>query len=186
MGEQEISDLLTAWRGGDPDAIHRLMPLVYDELRRRAHRRFTADRGTLQTTALVHEAYMKLTRHSHLEVQDRQHFFAVAAKAMRQIVLDHARAKSTAKRGGPLRVTTFDESEVAAETHAADIIAVDEALERLAALDEHLARIVELRFFAGLSVEETAEVLECSARTVKREWRKARAFLSRELASSSR
>jgi len=180
-----ITELLAAWRGGDREAVDRLMTLVYEELRLLARRQFAGRGETLRTTALVHEAYLKLARHSHLAVQDRHHFFAVAARAMRQLVVDHARRRAAAKRGGALRPVTFDEAEIPIDEEAAEIVALDEALQRLSAVDEPLSRVVELRFFAGLSVEETADVLDRSPRSVKRDWRKARAFLYRELRSGS-
>jgi RNA polymerase sigma factor (TIGR02999 family) len=181
-----ITELLAAWRGGDRGAIDRLMPLVYDELRALARHRFR-QRGdqTLQTTVLVHEAYLKLAQHSQLAVNDRQHFFALAAKAMRQLTVDYARRRAAAKRGGGAEVVAADDVALPGVERAEQIVALDEALERLARLDETLSRIVELRYFGGLSVEETAEVLGCSDRTVKRGWRKARALLHAELTSPS-
>jgi RNA polymerase sigma factor (TIGR02999 family) len=177
-----ITQLLAAWRDGDRDAVHQLMPLVYQELRALAHRRFRGARdGTLQTTALVHEAYLKLAKHSQLSIRDRHHFFALAAKAMRQLVVDSARRRMASKRGGQAPVVALGDLDIPVTTRAADIVALNDALERLAQLDQWLSRIVELRFFAGLSVEETADVLGCSPRTVKREWRKARALLHAEL-----
>ncbi len=180
----DVTELLAAWREGDRDAIRELMPLVYDDLRALARRQTAGGSETLRTTALVHEAYMKLARHSHLAVQDRRHFFALAAKAMRQLVVDHARRRAAAKRGGAGGALSLDEAQIPLQARAAEIVALDEALDRLAALDESLSRVVELRFFAGLSVEETADVLGCSPRTVKREWRKARALLHADLARS--
>ncbi len=180
--EVSITTLLAAWRNGDPNAVRHLMPLVYNELRAIAHRelRRRSD-DTLQTTAVVHEAYLRLAKHSHLAVQDRHHFFALAAKAMRQLIVDYARKRIASKRGGRIRVVSLDDLDVQGPVRAAEIIALDAALERLSQLDESLGRIVELRFFAGLSVEETAAVLGCSARTVKRDWRMARALLHADL-----
>ena len=181
-----ITSLLAAWRDGDRDAVHQLMPCVYSELRAMAHRQFRGrNDATLQPTAIVHEAYAKLERHSRLSVQDRHHFFAIAAKVMRQLVVDHARKRVANKRGGQLRMVTLDDVDVAAPTRAPDIVALDRALDRLARLDESLSRLVELRFFAGLSVEETADVLGCSSRTVKRDWRKARALIYAELTADN-
>jgi RNA polymerase sigma factor (TIGR02999 family) len=177
----DITELLAAWREGDKGAVARLMPLVYEELRALARRQLPGRGETLRTTALVHEAYLKLARRSRLAVQDRHHFFAIAAKAMRQLVVDHARRRMAAKRGGPLRALSLADADVPIREKAAEIIALDEAMDRLAALDESLSRVVELRFFAGLSVEETADALDCSPRTVKRDWRKARALLHAEL-----
>ena len=181
-----ITNLLAAWRAGDPDAVHQLMPLVYNQLRAMAHRQFRGRRdGTLQTTAIVHEAYLKLAGHSRLAVQDRHHFFALAAKAMRQLIVDNARKRLASKRGGQLHIVDVEDLEVPVATRAAEIVALDHALDGLAQLDESLSRLVELRFFAGLSVEETAGVLGCSPRTVKREWRKARALIHAALTSES-
>ena len=183
MTDEGVTELLAAWRAGDRGAAGRLMPLVYDELRRIARGRLAGQDQTLQTTALVHEAYLKLAGHSRLDVLDRHHFFALAARAMRQLVVDHARRRTAQKRGGEVRMVALDDMQIPVDDRADEMLALDEALERLSALDETLGRIVELRFFAGLSVEETAQALDCSARTVKRDWRKARAFLYNELAS---
>jgi RNA polymerase sigma factor (TIGR02999 family) len=180
--DTSITELLAAWRNGDRNAVDHLMPLVYADLRAMARRHFHGRKsGTLQTTALVHEAYLKLSKHSRLDVQDRHHFFALAAKAMRQLIVDYARKRVASKRGGQILLVALDDVDVPAPTRAAEILALDEALERLTRLDESLGRIVELRFFAGLSVEETADVLGCSPRTVKRGWRKARALLHADL-----
>ena len=182
VGNSDITELLAAWRNGDGTALDRLVPLVYDQLRSLARRQLAGqDRRLLQTTALVHDAYLKLAAHSRLDVQDRRHFFAIAARAMRQLIVDHARRRATQKRGGPVEDLPLEEGQVALDERAGEIVAMDEALHRLAEVDERLSRIVELRFFGGLSVEETAEVLDSSPRTVKRDWRKARAFLHGEL-----
>jgi RNA polymerase sigma factor (TIGR02999 family) len=183
MTSEGITELLAAWRAGDREAPNRLIPLVYEELRRLARRRLGGPDQTLQTTALVHEAYLKLAAHSELAVQDRHHFFALAAKAMRQIVVDHARKRTAGKRGGGVRAVALDDLQIPVDDCADEMLALDEALERLSTLDETLSRIVELRYFAGLSVEETADALDCSPRTVKRGWRQARAFLHHELAT---
>lgn len=182
--ETDITALLAEWRGGDRDAIRRLMPLVYDELRAIARGRGIHARpeDTLQTTAVVHEAFLKLADRSRLQVEDRHHFFAIAAKAMRQLAVDYARRRAAAKRGGSAAPGTIDDLElIAAPERSAEVLALDDALDRLARLDEWLSRIVELRYFAGLSVEETAQVLGCSDRTIKRDWRKARALLHADL-----
>ncbi len=175
----EITRILETLRNGDRGAIDDLFPLVYQELHALAHRQLAHRRPgqTLNSTALVHEAYIKLVGQSEGQWQDRQHFFAVAATAMRHIIVDYARHRRALKRGGNAQPTLLDEERVAVEDKAEEILALDEALVHLAAADERLARTVELRFFGGLSIEETAQVLGRSERTVKRDWRKARAFL---------
>jgi RNA polymerase sigma factor (TIGR02999 family) len=183
----EISRLLICWRQGDLEAVKALFTLVYDELRALARRQVRRVRpgGTLTTTAVVHEAYVKLAGHSHLALHDRSHFFAVACKAMRQILVDRARRDAAAKRspeGGRVRL---DEATVPVQARAEDLLALDEALRRLEEADPRLARLIELRFFAGLSEEETAEVLDVSARTVRRDWHKARAYLHHHLTRTS-
>ena len=174
----EITGLLAALRDGDRTALDRLFPLVYRELHDRAHRQLARRRpgDTLSTTALVHEAYLKLTDSAHQTYADRVHFFAVASRAMRQILVDYARRMTAAKRGGGLAVS-FDPDQLGDPGRAEELVALDEALTRLEGLDERLARTVEMRFFGGLSVEEAADALGVSPRTVKRDWRKARAFL---------
>ncbi len=181
--QQDITRLLVAWGEGDKDALDRLMPFVYSELRRLAHaymRRQKSDH-TLQTTALVNEAYMRLIDTSRVRWQDRNHFFAMSAKMMRRILVDSARSKNARKRGGGEHMVTFDEALPVVEAKAADLIDLDDALTRLAELDERQSRIVELRYFGGLTEEEIADVLEVSARTVRRDWSIARAWLFREL-----
>jgi RNA polymerase sigma factor (TIGR02999 family) len=183
MPAGEITDLLARARGGDRKALDRLMPLVYQELHAMAHARLRGSRdATLNTTALVHEAYLKLFDHTRLTLTDRSHFFAVAALAMRQIVVDHARRQAALKRGGGDRPIELDRDVpdlVAGRWD--DVLSLEEALGQLAQLDPRLARIVELRFFAGLSVEEVAEVVERDPRTVRRDWRKAKALLQHTL-----
>jgi RNA polymerase sigma factor (TIGR02999 family) len=182
MTTEPITELLAAWREGDREAPGRLMPLVYDELRVMARRQLAGRAAeTLRTTALVHEVYLKLGQQSHLVVEDRNHFFAVAARAMRHLVVDYARHRTAVKRGGAVRPLSLDDAEVPIDERSEEILALDQALERLSIVDEGLTRVIEMRFFAGLSVEETADALDCSPRTVKRDWRKARAFLYREL-----
>ena len=175
----EITALLARYRDGDRAAFDRLLPMVYAELRDRAHRQLAARRpgDTLVTTALVHEAWLKLAGSAAQSWNDRVHFFAVASRAMRQILVDTARRKTAGKRGGGARALSLDPADLAAPGRAEELVALDEALTQLAALDDRLARTVELRFFGGLSVEETAEALGVSPRTVKRDWRAARAFL---------
>jgi len=180
-----ITDCLVALRGGDRDAMDVLFPAVYDQLRAIAHNALRGERPdhTLGTTGLVHEAWFKLVDQTRVEVRDRSHFFRVAARAMRQILVDYARRRGAVKRGGRLRPMTLEDGEVPAEERAEALIAVDEALERLAAHDAALARVVECRFFAGLSEEETAEATGASLRTVQRQWRRAKAWLYREVAA---
>ena len=178
----DITGLLAALRGGDRAALDRLFPLVYRELHDRAHGQLARHRpgDTLSTTALVHEAYLKLTDSAHQTYQDRVHFFAVASRAMRQILVDYARRRMAVKRGGAPPVT-LDPEVVGDPGRPEELVALDEALVRLEALDERLARTVEMRFFGGLSVEETAAALGVSPRTVKRDWRKARAVLYQDI-----
>jgi RNA polymerase sigma factor (TIGR02999 family) len=180
---KEVTELLVAWGDGDRDALDQLMPLVYEELRRLAHRYLGRERKdhTLQTTALVNEAYLKLINEREMQWQNRAHFFAVAAQMMRMILVDYARRRNYAKRGGGAHRVSFDESLVVSDERAADLIALDDALNSLAAIDERKSKVAELRFFGGLSVEETAEVLKVSPVTVMREWRMAKAWLHREL-----
>lgn len=186
----EVTRLLAAARQGDGSAMHRLVPLLYDELRARARRELRRRRPgrTLTTTALVHEAYLKLVGRD-ADFRDRSHFLAVAALAMRHVLVDAARRRVAKKRGGEEVRITFDElrlgqEEPGTEARAVEILAVDRALTSLAALDERLSRLVEMRFFGGLTEEEVAEVMGISERTVRRDWRKARAFLFHSLAGS--
>ena len=176
--ESEITVLLAALRNGDLAAMDRLFPLVYREFRDRAHRQIARRRPgeTLSTTALVHEAYLKLSGSGNHSYQDRIHFFAVASRAMRQILVDYAR-RSTAEKRGKGRAVTLEPEVVANPDRAEELVALDEGLECLEQLDPRLLRTVELRFFGGLSVEETADALGVSPRTVKRDWQRARAFL---------
>jgi RNA polymerase sigma factor (TIGR02999 family) len=180
----EVTRLLIAWNAGDHSAVERLMPLVYAELRDIAERQFRRERAghTLQPTAVVHEAYFRLVDQTRVTWKNRGHFFSIAAQAMRRILIDHARARKAEKRGGREERVTLDVG-IASPEPADDVnlLALDEALVRLKELDEPQARIVELRFFGGLSIDETAEVLETSASSVKREFRSARAWLFREL-----
>jgi RNA polymerase sigma factor (TIGR02999 family) len=179
----EVTRLLLAWRKGDTDAPRELFVILYQELRNLARLQLRRrQQQSLATTGLVHEAYLKLADHSQLELRDRGHFLALAAKAMRQILVDHARKRSAAKRGAAIGLGALDEAAIAvADTKASELLALDDALVRLEALDPHLARVVEVRFFAGLSVKEAADALGLSERTVKREWQKAKAFLYAEL-----
>ncbi len=185
-GAGEVTALLAAWAQGDATAAERLLPLVYGELRGIAARVFQRERAghTLQPTALVHEAFLKLCRGGSSSFADRAHFYAVAARVMRQILVDHARGRAAAKRGGDVtRIELVGEMGGATGPAPVDLLVIDQALDRLAALDQAQAHLVELRFFGGLTIDETAEVLGVSIATVKRDWRLARAFLERELAS---
>ena len=176
--------MLQEWsNSGNREALDRLMPIVYDELRRQAGRYLKHERQghTLQTTALVHEAYVRLIDQAGVQWQNRAHFYAIAAEMMRRILVDHARKRGAAKRGGDAVRVTLNEALNAPEKQDPDLIAVDEALTKLAAMDRQQARVVELRFFGGLNVEETAEVLGISERTVKRDWSVAKAWIRREL-----
>jgi RNA polymerase sigma factor (TIGR02999 family) len=179
----EVTRLLVAWREGDGQASGELFTVLYKELRALAHAQLRRGRRqeSLATTGLVHEAYLKLADQSRLDLRDRSHFLALAARAMRQIVVDHARRRAAAKRGGGAIADVLDENKVVANVPAVDILALNEALGRLEGIDPRLSRIVDMRFFAGFSVEETAGILGLSERTVKREWQKARAFLYTEL-----
>jgi RNA polymerase sigma factor (TIGR02999 family) len=187
----EVTQLLRRWTDGDAHALHRVLPLVYDELRRLAGRHLRHERAhhTLQNTGLVHEAYLRLTDDRPVQWASRSQFFALASKVMRHILVDHARARGAGKRGaGQVHVPLDDLSEAAIaqlaprDTPALDVLALDQALTRLQQLDAQQSRVVELRFFGGLSVDETAATLEISPATVKREWASARAWLLRELA----
>lgn len=175
----EITRLLVSIGQGDRPALNQLFPIVYAELRRLAHRQLARIRpgDTLQTTALVHEAYLKLLGTARPEWNDRRHFFAVASRAMRQISVDYARTRAAQKRGGDVSALTLDEQLLSIPERAYELVLLDDALTELESLSERPARVVELRFFGGLSVEETAAVMDVSERTVKREWQKARAFL---------
>src|SRR6185437_3055375 len=179
-------ELFRQWRSGDEDALHRLLPLVYEELRRVARRHLRGERPdhTLQTTALIHEAYLRLVDQGTPQVADRCHFVALTSHLMRQILVDHARARLAQKRHGGCRITLAEDL-ASTEPGEVDVLAVDGALSRLALLDAQQARVVELRYFGGLSIHETSEVLGISEATVKRDWATARAWLHREIDSAS-
>jgi RNA polymerase sigma factor (TIGR02999 family) len=180
----EVTALLIRWSRGEADALDRLLPLVYGECRRIAARKLECERDghTLDPTALVHEMYLRLVDQRGAKWQNRAQFCGITARLMRRVLVDHARARHARKRGGSAVLVSLDAAaEAPAESACADVLAIDEALGRLARLDPDQVRIVELRFFAGLTVEETAHVLGRSARTVKREWQLARAWLLREL-----
>ena len=183
LSPDNLTDLLREWRDGDKAALDKLTPLVYDELRRIAHRYVRRERNghTLQTTALVNEAYMRLAGERKIEWENRAHFFAVTARVMRHILTDYARRRSYAKRGGEARQVPLAEAYVMSEERAAELVILDEALAELAKLDPRKSRVVELRYFGGLSLEETAEVLEVSLMTVRRDWRAAKAWLFRSM-----
>ena len=180
---QSITQLLSEWRDGDQTALDRLIPLVHQELRRLAHHYLKRERPehTLQTTALVNEAYLKLVDHKDMHWQNRAHFFAVAAQAMRRILVDHARSRDAIKRGRGVAVITLDEAAAIADTQAADLLALNDALDQLTLLDARKSRIVELRYFGGMTVEETAEVLGLSPTTINREWQSAKTWLLRTM-----
>jgi RNA polymerase sigma factor (TIGR02999 family) len=179
----QITGLVVELRDGDPDAWDRLLPLVYDELRRIARRQLRRERAghTLSTTALVHEAYLKLVDQTRVPYEDRAHFFGIASRAMRQVLVSHARKYRTAKRGGEWRRVPLDEAEISVEERADTLLALDEALTRLAAMSERLARVVECRFFGGMTEAETAAALGVTERTIRRDWTKARLWLYGEI-----
>ena len=178
-----VTELLHAWSDGDKTALDQLVPVVYDELRRQASRylRREAEGHTLQTTALVNEAYLRLVDQKNIRWQNRAQFFGIAAQLMRRILVDHARAKHRAKRGGHDVRVTLDDAVAIAANQEIDLIALDAALDRLAQIDEQQSKVVEMRFFSGLNVEETAEALRVSPATVKRDWNVAKAWLYREM-----
>lgn len=180
---QEITELLLKWSGGDKAALDQLIPLVYPELRRLARRymRREAAVHTLQTSALINEAYLRLVTQKGVEWQDRAHFFAVSAQVMRHILIDYARSHRYGKRGAGAQHVALDDVAIVSEQRAAEFLALDEALTNLAVVDERKSKIVELRFFGGLSVDEIAEVMKVSPITVKREWRAAKAWLNLEI-----
>jgi len=181
--QQEVTVLLDDWRGGDEGALAKLIPLVQPELHRLAHHYMSRERAghTLQTTALLDEAYLLLVDRTKRNWQNRTHFVAVAAQLMRRIMVDHARERRSLKRGGGALKVTLDEAAAVTETRSEELLALDDALERLAAQDPRKSQIVELRYFGGLTVEETAEFLKLSQRTVEREWNMAKAWLYRAL-----
>jgi len=180
---QEVTLLLKKWRAGEQRALDELIPLLQSELRNLAGGYLRKERAdhTLQPTALVNEAYMRLVDQNRVQWQDRAHFIGIAAQMMRRILVDHARQRRAEKRGGMVTKVTFDEAIDSPEDRGVDVEALDEALTRLAAFDERLAKVVEARFFGGLSIDETAKVIGISPATVKREWATAKAWLYREL-----
>jgi len=183
---QSVSSLLFKWRGGDEDALRDLLPLVYNELRRLAHYYIQGQRPdhTLQSTALVHEAYLRLAKQGKGKFQNRAHFFAICAQLMRQILVEYARSQQAAKRNRAQKVT-FNDALVLVKGRSLDLLALDDALNALAKFDVQQSRVVELRFFGGLSIEDTARVLGVSPATVKRDWSTAKAWLHHELSRTA-
>ena len=183
ISSQNLTELLVECSAGDSDALEKLTPLVYVELRRIAHRYMQGERSghTLQTTALVNEAYVRLAGEQKISWENRDHFFAVMARVMRHVLTDHARRRNYAKHGGGARQVSLPELDLMSVERASELVALDEALLQLASIDPRKSRVVELRYFGGLSLEETAEVLSISVMTVRRDWRAAKAWLFREL-----
>jgi RNA polymerase sigma factor (TIGR02999 family) len=183
VSQQRVTDLLTRWSNGDDAALAELTPLVYEELRQLAHCQMGAERPdhTLQTTALVNEAYLRLADQTNLRWQNRAHFFAVAARAMRRILVSYARSQQAQKRGGGALKMELDEIALVSPEESKEIVDLHEALERLATLDSRKAQVVELKYFGGLNYDEMAEVLKISPVTVRRDWKFARAWLYKEL-----
>jgi RNA polymerase sigma factor (TIGR02999 family) len=181
--DHEVTQLLHEWGEGDQNALDRLLPLIYRELHKMAKRymRRQNPQHTLQTTAVIHEAYLKLAGGAEHDWESRAHFFGVAAKAMRHVLVDHARSGHSARRGGEVRAVTLDEGMAGAGLRPAEMIALDDALSALAKIHPRKSQVVELRYFAGMSVEEAANVLKISSETVARDWRFAKAFLQREI-----
>jgi RNA polymerase sigma factor (TIGR02999 family) len=186
-GRRQITQMLLDWSEGDCEALERLTPLVYGELHRLAHRYMNRERAghTLQTSALVNEAFIRLVDQTNVKWNNRAHFFAIAAQMMRRILVDYARSHLYAKRGGGAIHVSLEHANLIAGQPAADVAALDEALSKLESIDPEQARIVELRFFGGLTIKETAEALKISIDKVKREWSTARAWLSREITSNA-
>ena len=179
----EVTELLLSWRQGDAAALDRLIPVVYDELRRVARRRLRGESPghALQSTALVHEVYLRLVDVDRMTLKSRTHFFALAAKLMRQILVDHARRQHADKRGGRVTIVSLDDVSPVAQPSSVDVLALDQALGALSSIDDRQCRVVELRFFAGLNIDEAAEALGVSPATVEREWALAKAWLYRRL-----
>ena len=183
MAEGEVTQLLVAWRQGDEQALDTLIPCVYDELRRLAHMHLSDERSdhTLSTTALVHEAYLNLAGGDPVAVKNRNHFLGIASRVMRRLLIWYARRRNSLKRGGGVAAVTLEAGVVLTDNRIEELITLDQALSRLETLDQRLCRVVECRYFGGMSVEETAEALDVSKATVKRDWRTARTWLKREL-----
>jgi RNA polymerase sigma factor (TIGR02999 family) len=183
IASQNLTSLLLEWQQGSSDALAKLTPLVYDELRRIAHRYMQRERNghTLQTTALVNEAYLKLAGGHQIEWKNRAHFFGVSAQVMRHLLIDHARRRQFARYGGDAVLVSLENATTMSSQSACELLAINEALEELSRLDQRKGRVVELRYFGGLSLEETAEVLDVSVMTIRRDWRAAKAWLYRWL-----
>ena len=183
---EQVTQLLIDWSNGDKAAVDKLIPLVYDELRRLARYYMRRERAgaTLQTTALVNEAYMRLVDRKNVQWQNRAHFFAIAAQLMRRILIDRARKRYNSKRGGDVRKVSLDQAAIVSTGRSSDLVALDEALTDLEAIDQRKSKVVELRFFGGLNIEETAEVMSISPATVQREWSMAKAWLYREISQT--
>ena len=183
---EQVTQLLIDWSNGDKAAVDKLIPLVYDELRRLARYYMRRERAgaTLQTTALVNEAYMRLVDQKNVQWQNRAHFFAIAAQLMRRILIDRARKRYNSKRGGDVRKVSLDQAAIVSTGRSSDLVALDEALTDLEAIDQRKSKVVELRFFGGLNIEETAEVMSISPATVQREWSMAKAWLYREISQT--
>ena len=183
---KSITQLLIEWREGDETALDRLIPLVYDELRRLAHHYLRGERSvhTLQTSDLVNEAYLRLVDHKGMHWQNRAHFYAVAAQTIRRILVDQARLRATVKRGAGAKLVELDEAAILPQRQAANLIMLDDALKELAVFDARKSKIVEMRYFGGMTIDETAEALEISTATVSREWNTAKAWLLRAMSST--
>ena len=188
IGQGEVTELLLAWRQGDQHALDKLIPLVYDELKRLARRYMTGERAdhSLQTTALVHEAYARLIETPRVHWRDRSHFFAICAQLMRRALVDYSRSRAYLKRGGGVTIVSLEQAPEIGCDGRVDLFAIDEALTSLAAFDARKSQVVELRFFGGLTMQETADVLSISPETVLRDWKLAKAWLLRELDSVKR
>ena len=188
LSQTGVTELLADWSNGDQEALNKLIPLVYDELHKLASRYLRRERSdhTLQTTALVHEAYLKLVDQKDANWQNRVQFFAVASQLIRRILVDYARRHRASKRGGSYYKVTLDEGLVSSEEKDAELLTLDEALDKLRVVDSQQSRVVELRVFAGLTLEETAQALNISPRTVRREWNMAKAWLHREIKNTGR
>ena len=185
--EHDITDMLLDWGKGDKAALDRVMPLIYQELRRMAHRQMRRERAgnTMQTTVLINEAYLRLVDYERVQPRDRSHFFAIAAQAMRRVLIERARSRNSAKRGSGGQKVSLEEVADLIDERATNLVALDEALTTLATIDPRKAQIVELKYFGGMTIEETAQVLDVSTPTVERDWQMARIWLHREINRTS-